>query len=181
MRTRYINWVIPVLFTFLFVGCNSREIREVRKLYHKRISFDVPLLVVDSLSVFDDAEFILKNKAKIVTYSDNYSCETCISNWLKIWNMVSDNKLLDTELVIIIPNNNPNGVQQLLQKYHLPNKILLDKDNTFLKKNGLENLLARNRTFLLDKKNNIILVGEPFNHPELMDLYSSTITRLLNE
>lgn len=178
MRLQFSIGISTIILSFLFIGCNNREIREVRRLYHKRISFDIPLLLVDSLEISEDINSVLQKPLKIVTYSDNYSCGTCMSNWLKIWNDVCDDLLINAELVIIVPGNDINGIQNLLLDSHLPNRILLDINRSFLTLNNLDNVLARNRTFLLDSKNHIILVGEPFKNANLIELYSKTIKEL---
>ena len=49
-----------------------------------------------------------------------------------------------------------------------------------LKNNKLTNILARNRTFLLDAQNHIILVGEPLNNPQLWKLYKNRIQTLIH-
>ena len=48
----------------------------------------------------------------------------------------------------------------------------------FGEKNNLENVLARNRTFLLNKENEIVLVGEPLGREKLAQLYKKCIDSL---
>jgi hypothetical protein len=51
----------------------------------------------------------------------------------------------------------------------------------FGEKNNLEEVLARNRTFLLNKENKIILVGEPIGREKLTQLYKKCIDSLFIE
>ena len=49
------------------------------------------------------------------------------------------------------------------------------ESDAFSEKNNLGYKLARNKTFLLNKDNEIILVGEPFGHEKLTRLYKKYI------
>ena len=57
---------------------------------------------------------------------------------------------------------------------------MYDAKNRFKKQNRLD-VSYLNRTFLLDKNNRIVLVGEPLGNPTLWKLYVDTANKLIAE
>lgn len=53
-------------------------------------------------------------------------------------------------------------------------------DSAFNKANKLE-ILARNKTFLLDGDNRVVVVGEPFGNEKLWQVYDQAIIVLQNK
>ena len=56
----------------------------------------------------------------------------------------------------------------------LPTPLMFYDSEVFKTENRLD-VLARNKTFLLDQDNKIVLVGEPFNNQKLLNLYVKEI------
>ena len=57
--------------------------------------------------------------------------------------------------------------------------IMYYNSNEFGESNKLNALLALNRTFLLNKDNKVVLVGEPFGREKLSKLYKKCIDSLM--
>lgn len=56
--------------------------------------------------------------------------------------------------------------------------LMFYDSSIFEEKNKIKGLLARNRTFLLNKDNEIVLAGEPFGREKLTKLYQKCIDSL---
>lgn len=54
-------------------------------------------------------------------------------------------------------------------------------DSDVFKVENKLDVLDQNRTFLLDRNNKIVLVGEPFSLPRLADLYKKQIQKMKME
>lgn len=169
--------VCILLFGLLSVCCctqESREIKEIRHLSGKRINFNMPMWTITADTVIHNADKALSAPVKLVTYLGNNSCTECMFKIMDAWNMISDSLNISTELITVVYPDSIENIQSLLKKMHLKNTLLYDVENKYLKENGLDKVLARNRTLLLDKDNRVLLVGEPFNRHSLIDLIKKT-------
>ena len=111
---------------------------------------------------------------------DSSACTLCAMQILLEWNSILKEVLSDSVgFVTVVAPSNQADIKSSLNVLNLQNPLLYDTNNCFLKNNKINNILAKNRTFLLDEQNNIILVGEPIHKPQLWELYKNTIQTLI--
>ena len=112
---------------------------------------------------------------------DRSSCTQCAMQILIEWNKILQEIKSDSVgFVTIVYPTDKAELESALNVLKLPNTFLYDTHNNYLKDNKLTDILARNRTFLLDKNDKIVLVGEPLHKPKLWDLYKKSIQILIN-
>lgn len=175
-----------LLFCLLLlgIGCTNNEKLQIIYLTGKQIQIDTSY---QSFSVRDEEPSLksalheFEKPIKIITYMDRSSCTQCAMQILIEWNnLVKEVESDSVGFVIIIYPTDKIELKTALSALKLQNSLLYDTNNNFLKDNKLTNILARNRTFLLDKNNKIILVGEPLNKTKLWELYKNSIQTLIS-
>lgn len=170
--------IIVFLLCVAFCSCNNEErmIREIKELSGREIIFPsgyVSLSSDKSLSV----DSLLRQNIKIVSYIDNLQCTSCGVKMLHTW--IDDVFNIDSTVsyVIIVQTQHKKSLFENIEAMRLTRPLMYYDTSIFGDVNKLD-VLARNKTFLLDKDNKIILVGEPWNNSKLARLYSQTIDSL---
>ena len=177
--TKY--WKFLLLIPLVFCSCNNNDrlIKEVQALTGREISFPagyVSLSYHDSLSV----DSLLAKDIKLVSYIDNLPCTSCGVRMLHAW--IEEMKEIDPKVayVIVVQTQEKDVLFENIDSMHLPCPLMYYDTSIFGEENELD-VLARNKTFLLNKENRIVLVGEPFGNEKLSQLYKKTIASLREE
>ena len=169
------------LAVFAMSGCRRIEndrAREVKKLMGCKIVFDSSLEPIACNMA--EAQNPLDAKVKIVAYIDEMACTNCALKILIDWqeSMVDMDKRV--EFVPVIYPVDKAKLQDFLCANGVSYELMYDAKNRFKKQNRLD-VSYLNRTFLLDKNNRIVLVGEPLGNPTLWKLYVDTANKLIAE
>lgn len=157
----------------------NRVAKEVKALTGRHIVFPegyMPLPVRDSLY----ADSLLGMDVKIVSYIDNLPCTSCGVKMLRSWIRRTELICPDAAFLIVVQTTERDTLLQYADSMHLSVPLLYYDSDVFGRVNGLD-ALARNKTFLLDRYDNIILVGEPFYNEKLSTLYKKRVKSLLDE
>ncbi len=124
------------------------------------------------------------SELKMVVYSDSLSCNSCALKGLYAWgDLVEYAKGFDGKLkfyFIFNPPHNEN-IRIPLRNALLPYPMLLDSEGEF---SSINPHLPANRalhTFLLDKDNNVVLVGSPLNNPKIGTMFKDIVEKELGE
>ena len=115
---------------------------------------------------------------KIVLYVDSFECSSCNIN-LFIWkDFIEEVKNEFGEKVIFLfyfqPQKNNTEIEYLINRDRFNHEVNLDEENKFGKENKLYPTI-NSECFLLNKKNRILLIGNPSKNLILWDLYKKTI------
>ena len=176
-----ILYPMVILLLAMLISCNkeNRVIEEVKRLQGANISFidgykyDCP----DS-SLSESA--CLQSKIKMISYWEDFSCTPCACKVLLKWEQSFREKIgPDVKYVFIVNSKKNIELISELRKSGFSLPILSYSDKSFGTVNKL-NVLARNKTFLLDDNNRIVVVGEPFGNDKLWDVYIEAIKVLRN-
>lgn len=165
---------LAVLTSILF-SCQekSRTIREVEEMYGRKITFVEPYEIISSN---ESMESIIEKEVKVVSYIDDFPCTDCTLNMLIDWIEVINSIDKDLGYLIIIRTNDVDELTKHIENKGIAHPIICYQTDAFKVENKLD-VLARNRTFLLDKNDRIVLVGEPFNNEALLNLYKKAFTQ----
>ena len=157
-----------VLISTLFFSCQERspESRDIRRHVGRRIVFET----YDAVSKNGLVPMTIPGGPKVVICFGEAACIDCEFKILFWWKS-HQFELGDIPIVPIIYANSDKGVIQALQRIEYDGIVFVDKQFSFLKKNHLQSVLAKNRTFLVDQNNRILVMGEPFNNTALWKLY----------
>ena len=116
----------------------------------------------------------------IVIYYDSVTCSSCELSELWKWKAFMDEDLREKAncLFIFSPSTiNEDEIRTYLNLYPFPWPVYIDTDNLFA--NGNKNILPSEKifhTFMLDKEDNVTLIGNPIKSYELKKLYEETLT-----
>lgn len=171
-------WPLLVLSCLLLVACGERDsrlVKEARSLYGKRIVLPSEYESISYSGIPNVGNEIAK-KFKIATYIDSISCGDCAFRLVKEWDKLLKDipATADVGFIPVIYPSDREEIRRLLGLFEIEWPLLYDIRDEFLTKNKLE-VLARNKTFLLDEKNRIIVIGEPLNAPALWSVYKKAM------
>lgn len=178
------NLLLLLCIIILVTGNNSCQFhrrkleteRIVTKWYNKEIAIpDSVFAIKDTIPVILKKDPLNPKKLKIITLIPA-NCEKCIFDvyaWCSFLDSI--NKSSSVDFIPIFKTSDPNQFVKLYLPI-LPYGIepYLDSYNKFLTKYRLPNDL-RFRTFLLDKNNKIILLGNPIYSSNIKSLYIKKI------
>jgi len=132
-----------------------------------------PDLVADSATIFN-AEY------KLFTHI-NASCGSCITE-IKLWeNLVTEFDKYKIPIILICESDDRFELLKYLcetggiEKFSYP--FFLDKKNEYIKRNQFMEKAQDLETVLIDKENNILLLGNPIRSKEMKELYLKEIQK----
>lgn len=181
MNTKILIYII--IYSSFSFSCNTRK-RDIQKninhWYHKEILFPESLENIQQDSLWKT--WTKQKKYKILTCVDTNDCTECKLNlydWKRIIAQTDSIRDTVTFLFIIHPQN-ISKIERMKQKNKFEHPIFYD---TLNKMEKLNHFPKNNtfRTFLLDKNNHVILVGNPIGNKTLWNLYKQIITREIKE
>ena len=114
---------------------------------------------------------------KIVTYIDSTECTACdlqLEKWHLFINEIKSFVQKDISFVIYVHPDNEKSLKRILQWEDSPFPFIIDDNNTFVELNQIpEDFMFH--TYLLDKENKIIVIGNPITFPKIKDLYKKVL------
>lgn len=176
---RLVTSIVILFTTTIYCSCTDNvEVRQIKKMIGKKISFNMNLLEIRKDTIISFDKSTMENKLKIITYSDRSSCTDCMLGSTILLERLIDSLHIPADLYIITYPVGDSLIFSYVNKTKANYTILYDTDNTFLKKNHLQNTLARNRTMLLDDDNKIKIIGEPLRNNKIAELYVNVAREL---
>ena len=181
MKNKYFFTLFALLLVAAAISCRkNKEFTEAEKIViewtGKQIVFPDS---VTCLSVGKDTTCILPESTpfKILVYTDSSGCTSCKLR-LYMWNkLIEEAKAEMPELVNFQFYFQPKNLNEL--------KVLFRRDaftypsyiDTKSELNRLNNLPTNDKfqTFLLDKDNKVVSIGNPTNNPQVWELYRKII------
>lgn len=179
---KYKSFFISLSVLLFFVSSCNNEDRvkvEIKNLMNRKVLFP---MCYESIPNKDSVivNSMLDKDVKIVSYVDDLPCTSCGIKMMSIWMSKIDSLNSNVEYLVVVnvAENDKSKFFDMMDSAQLPHPIIYYDTDTFGVVNGLSELFAVNKTFLLNKHNRIVLVGEPFNNEKLFDLYKKTIMDL---
>ena len=173
--------ILITLVLVMFYSCMSNtspvEMRNiVEKWNGKEIIFPKDVLC---MSIDKDTTYVSSNLAsyKILVYIDSIGCMGCKSQlykWNRLIEEVEDEMGDLVSFLFYFQPKSFEDIQALFKKNNFRYPSYIDVDN---KLNKLNNFSADSRfqTFLLDKNNKVVLIGNPVNNSSIWELYKQII------
>lgn len=182
--TLYHRILIIITLSAILYSCNSNEYRkytkdtkkEITRLFDTKLCFPDDLLMVykDSISPFNQTG-LHHTPLKIVTIisGDCLNCVQSINDWARLIEVFRHNKKVKIFIIVL-----SDGVDHFIDSYYsnvsIDYPLLIDENYFMLINNELSEKIEL-RTFLLNKNNDIILVGNPLLGSTVEELYIETI------
>lgn len=172
--------LIGFLVSIQFVSCTSREKSEIRQMMGRTVRLDGNFIYIDSACVSTNCQ--INNEIRVMTILDNNDCYECMFKpILGIELLLSKSNIHtdDTEILAFADSIDIQKAQLALKSMGLDATIVVDTSNYYKKKNKVDNLLYKNRTFIVDSNNRIVFVGNPLISPSLAPLFVNTLNNLV--
>lgn len=171
--------IITILLFFIIVafvsGCNDSTRYIVRRLYNSRIDYTSgnSLILKDSIKT----EFSVEQPVKLLTYMDSTVCGKCLENYLNAVSVYMNRIHSDSVMyVCVLQPRSINDIQIRIKELDLNHiSIVYDRHDSFLKKNKIDKIPSEMTSFLLNKDDRVVLVGNPLKNKKIFDLFNSRI------
>ena len=182
VRSIFYKTIYGVLGTVpFFVSChNGRIDKEIEKFYESKISFPTKRIIKKDCCLYhdqmSDSSFIL------VKYIEVDNCFDCKINQLAQFDYETYITGLSKKIPVVYLVNSPKEIDTS-ELYHklcakrIRGTIYLDTCNAFMEANPHipDNPLFH--TFLLNEKNKVILIGDPFVNKKMNSLLEKVINK----
>lgn len=169
---------IAAIILGAFFSCNkkNRIANEIESLFNHKITFITGYneLRCNSNIALDS---LIKKDIKVISYINEMPCSSCGIKMLKLWQRKIKEIDENIAYITVVYSDNQSFVN-MLDTLSLDFPLMHYDSKIFSEVNNLEGLLAQNRTFLLNKHNEVVLVGEPFGMNNLSRLYKKCIDSL---
>jgi hypothetical protein len=181
-----------VLFIYflLIISCKNISQQSIKSDQVVDNFIGKTLLIPDRLkcyypndSTLVDSTIIFSAPLKVVSAIDG-SCGACIET-LSLWKkFIEIYKLRPNDISFLLIIESASGFETfnwiIGQKKLTDYPVFLDIDNTFSSLNHLPQSKIYH-TFLINKKKEILLIGDPLRSKQLEELYHKSIDRALNQ
>lgn len=168
------------LIVISLLSCDRRKEvinKQVNKLYSSVI--DVPYsnmeaLVIDSTCLFQKADY------QILVYVDSTECTPCYASHYEDWEpILSKCKTYIPSVTLTIIIDSKGIAKDVKEKFLVSNfnkSIYIDKTGIFRKSNPIFPNSNIMHVFLLNKKNEVVLVGNPLKNKKIEELLYHSIS-----
>ncbi len=179
MKISYCVGFVILLFTFFSCADN-------RALQAEMEGFTGRQVVLPAAMTPDSADFF-NAENKLIIWFDSTECGSCRMSRLYEWDddpvMQYARGMGDRFNVFLVFSPKATDIRSLkfsLESYDVSFPVLIDETGEFLKQNPHIPANTRLHSFLLDKNNRVILIGNPLGNGPLWELYKEQIRALIN-
>lgn len=167
------SYCILVVIILFFNSCNNND-RIVRHLMGKTINFEWE----NDCYCFNPT--ITTDYLRIIAYAEEDACDSCLINYLNAASMMIKSLKTDNVSFILITPIPIIKLKSIIEGKQLTNICFIqDKERQYLEKNHLTRYTYNYRTFLIDKKNRILCIGDPLRSHSIYMLYKHRIQKIL--
>jgi len=179
------RFTLSFLTIILFYSCTNHNLAgDIEQLKQQQIT-----LSSDLNSIYNGKDTVLTDfleaPIKLVIWYDAMGCLSCEASKMNEWEaIVADAAPFSQWFSIVFlftpPKEDWYKLSMSLKSGKFNYPVFIDRTASFIKQNSK---LPKNRklhSFLLDKNNRVVMVGNPLHNPVLWDLYKSTIQKMIN-
>lgn len=170
-----------LILLFLLFSCQDKKKDEIKRLVSewqgKEIRF--PQDMVFTRFTSDTVDFTLPESShKVLVFVDSIGCTSCklqLHRWKELIQYTDSITQGTVPFLFFFQSDDKKEIGYLLKKDNLDLPICLDQSDRL---NGLNHFPADGRfqTFLLDKDNKVVVIGNPILNPNIRELYLKEIT-----
>lgn len=175
---KHLNLIILLLLLF---SCQDKKKDEIKHLVTewqgKEIRF--PQEMVFTRFTTDTVDFPLSASShKILVFVDSIGCTSCklqLHRWKELIQYTDSITQGTVPFLFFFQSNDKKEIRYLLKKDNFDLPICLDQSD---KLNRLNHFPADGKfqTFLLDKNNKVVVIGNPIHNPNIRELYLKEIS-----
>lgn len=177
----FLKLFLPAAYLFLLFSCSekkeTRTARLTEEWLNKEIRFPARVTFIDYKKdtfpyAFPPAPY------KAVIYVDSSGCMSCrlqLAEWKKVIRQVDSVTNGSVPFLFFLRSNDTSHIRYLLKRAGFERPVYMDTA-------GILNRLNRFppdeafHTFLVNRQNRVVLIGNPVHNPAVKDLYLSVLT-----
>ena len=175
------KWLVCLCICLVVVSCEESEKERLNRLVKewegKEILF--PTNSTFTIQGKDTVDFDFKDADyKIVTYIDSIGCTSCklqLHNWKKLMERVESLSDKTVAFVYYFCINKKRDLQSLTKADEFKHPVCFDDKDLFNKLNKFPTDVSF-QTFLLDKGNKVLAIGNPVHNKEVEKLYLEVVS-----
>ena len=174
--------VVIMVAVFFIIGCRGAYKKDANLELLMSSPIHLPLSEMEKFnnnSLEDNQESELY---KLIHFVDTKSCSICGLKSLYQWDdlLIKNNmgKLVQLCYIIEAGNHNREDLINAINETYYQGDVYLDSLGVFLKHNTNIPSNRLYHTFLLDKNNNVVLVGNPLNNTYVEELLVKTVDNM---
>ncbi|GHT23628.1 hypothetical protein FACS189430_07200 [Bacteroidia bacterium] len=159
---------------------NNKEKDEYlnKQIYLPEFSALTIINITDSASYNSYYSQVKNAQYKIVFFLDSANCLDCDFNIFEWKQRIRElfKKNLDVSCIFLLNAEYSNEIMQMIDKSNFKYPLAFENTKYFKQKNKLFSN-SKSATFLLDKDNKIVLIGNPINNEMMWELYLKAIAK----
>lgn len=176
---RHLKMACCCIASVFLSGCKNDSIDRQMEMFHgSTVSFPSEGMIKKDCCLYN--EEVSDSCTKLVKYVEVFDCSDCQINQLSLFNNDTFNSGLSKRISIVYIVATPTGMNtyelysKLCEK-RIRGTVYLDTCNAFLQANPHvpENTLFH--TFVLDEKDKVVLIGDPFKNKKMERLLLKVI------
>ena len=173
--------ILILTFLLLFTSCKENDKERITRLVNewqgKEIRF--PENPVFTRFVTDTVDFqIPPSEYKILVYVDSIGCTSCklqLSKWKELMAYLDTVAGRKVPFLFFFQSKDDKELRYMLRRDQFDTPVCVDHDNRFNDLNRFPSDMTF-QTFLLDKNNKVVVLGNPTHNLSIKDLYLKQIT-----
>lgn len=170
-----------ILLSFFFLACQDNNEKKVKQLVSewqgKEIQFPKDMTFVRFMK--DTIPFDISSSTyRILVYVDSVGCTSCklqLPKWKSFIAQIDSLSESSIPFLFIFQSNNSEEIRYLLKSNGFDYPVSIDKKNVFSSNNKFPDDIMFH-TFLLDKHNHVVIIGNPIYNLRIKDLYLKHIS-----
>lgn len=122
-----------------------------------------------------DTNYLPKSEYKIISYVDSIGCTSCklrLAQWEKL--IIQLDSIGNSSVLFFLHPKDQNELNYILKRDNFTHPLCIDRNDSLNKLNHFPSEMAF-QTFLLDKDNKVIAIGNPIHNPSVKNLYLKII------
>ena len=175
------RYVYIIMFVFTFLSCQDKNkeamLRLVKEWDGKEIKF--PARSVFTIQGKDTVNFDFKDADyKVVTYVDSAGCTSCklqLPRWIEFMEELESKTKDNVPFVFVFHPKSAKELRHTLRLHGFNHPVFFDEKDDFNALNRFPDDMMF-QTFLLDKDNKVVVIGNPVLNPQVKELYIGKIT-----
>ena len=170
------NWLLVISISFLCVSCKDTPKEHYTKLLQEWMGKEVQFPGNPTFTILgrDTVNFPLDADYKILTYVDSMGCISCklqLSRWKAY---MEEKDVAPVRFLFFFSPEKRRDILGTLKANAFTHPVCIDEMNELNRLNHFPTEFG-GQTFLLDRNNRILAIGNPIHNPRVKDLYLKII------
>lgn len=173
---KFIHIMLSIIL--LFIACNTRN-QEFKKILKEWINKEIifPELEVKYIGRDTLLPDLFNHRFKILHYVDTIGCTNCrlqLFDW-KLYMKELDSLSIDIEFIFVVFSNDYEEFEAIQQANHFTHPVIYDYNGLLNDKNNFPTYPYPLHTFLLDRNNKVLAIGNPIDNDLIRHIFSRII------